>query len=378
MSNLYKIKSLIPFTDMEIEAQNQIYDIIKYDFVKEIAIMPDVHTGYTVPIGSVVLLDKVISPSLVSFDIGCGMGCIVTDIDARDLSNKDRVKIYDKIVDRIPTGFSAHSYSKSYQEFKSYYGDKELNKKVNEKLLKQIGTLGGGNHFIELGENKEGKLTITLHSGSRNIGHSIAGFYMTLSNNVDKELPNGFLNIASEAGIAYNRDMNFALEYALENRKRMLLEILDIVGAPSILINKMINENHNHAIINSDGTVLHRKGATPAELGQLGVIPGNMRDGVYITKGLGNETYLKSASHGAGRKMSRSKASKSIDQDIFIKQMKGIVCSTDKNILDEAPDAYKDLDKVVDMQIGVVIEVVDYVKPIINVKASESPRKRRK
>ena len=129
----------------------------------------------------------------------------------------------------------------------------------------------------------------------------------------------------------------------------------------------MVNENHNHAIV--DGSlVLHRKGATPADKDQYGIIPGNMKSGIYVTKGLGNETYLSSASHGAGRKMSRSKAKKSINLDRFKNQMHGIVAKVGKSTLDEAPDAYKDLHGVIERQEGIVIDTVDYAKPLINIK----------
>jgi tRNA-splicing ligase RtcB len=129
----------------------------------------------------------------------------------------------------------------------------------------------------------------------------------------------------------------------------------------------MINENHNHAIITEDG-VLHRKGATPADKGQIGVIPGNMKDGVYVTVGLGNEEYLSSASHGAGRRFSRRKAKETISISDFENDMKGIVCKVDNGTLDESPSAYKDINMVIERQEGIVIEVVDYLKPLVNIK----------
>jgi len=148
--------------------------------------------------------------------------------------------------------------------------------------------------------------------------------------------------------------------------KKICFDILR-VGYNEMNVNSFINENHNHAIITSEG-VLHRKGATPADLGQLGVIPGSMLAGVYITKGLGNTEYLSSASHGAGRKMSRGFAKKNIDLDYFKMQMENIVANVSKETLDEAPDAYKDLEYVMNAQRGKVVNVVDYIKPIINVK----------
>ncbi len=156
----------------------------------------------------------------------------------------------------------------------------------------------------------------------------------------------------------------------------MMLDLLYILNLPESLMKTVINENHNHAVpyglkpgssIN-ENLFLHRKGATPANKGQLGVIPGNMRDGVYVTKGLGNEEYLSSASHGAGRKMGRKKAKKTLDHNRFKQQMHGITCSTDKSILDEAPDAYKKIEDVLKMQVEIVVDIVDHIKPLINVK----------
>ena len=136
----------------------------------------------------------------------------------------------------------------------------------------------------------------------------------------------------------------------------------------SRIMTGMINENHNHAAVTTDG-VLHRKGATPADLGQLGIIPANMRDGVYITRGLGNQEYLSSASHGCGRRMGRKEAKRSLDLEEFKGQMAGIVSTSDKTTLDEAPGAYKDITSVIAYQEGIVIEVIDFVKPLINIKA---------
>lgn len=180
--------------------------------------------------------------------------------------------------------------------------------------------------------------------------------------------------ITSELGQAYLEDMNFALEWALANRIHMIQRVLSVIsgaGVKPISFNDtFINENHNHAIITPDG-VLHRKGATPADEGQLGVIPANMRDGVYITRGLGNSDYLSSASHGCGRVMGRNQAKKNLDYKEFKDSMKGIICSTDLSILDEAPAAYKDINYVLKAQEGITVEVVDYIRPILNIKAHE-------
>lgn len=347
---------------LEQEAQQQIYRELAREFLKKLAIMPDCHTGYTLPIGGVALLDGVISPEYVGYDIGCGMCCVVTNADANMVKN-DEQDIFDEIYRQIPVGFNCGD-TKEYPVFQSASGDKNLNDKVNAKLNIQLGTLGSGNHFIEIGENTKGKLAITIHSGSRNIGHSVASYYMKLSKTVDTDLPAGFLDISSIYGHQYLQDMNFCLDYALANRREMLKMVSRILQLPAM---GFINENHNHAIVTPDG-VLHRKGATPADVGQLGVIPGNMRDGVYITTGLGNEEYLSSASHGAGRTMSRKKAKENINLDDFVKVMRGIKGKIDLGTLDEAPMAYKNLHDVIDAQKGIVVDVVDHIKPLINIK----------
>jgi tRNA-splicing ligase RtcB len=382
MANLYKLKTLIPLVELEQECQQQIYNALELEFLKILAVMPDAHTGYHLPIGGVALLDNVISPSYVGYDIGCGMCCVVTEIqEASKIPEKEKIRIFNQIMRDIPTGKKARKESLDYTEFKSASGDKALNKQVNDKLFSSLGTLGSGNHFIELGYDLNDRLTLTIHSGSRNPGHTIATYYMHKAESEDKNLPNGFLNLDGDFGQQYLQDLLFSQQYALDNRLQIINEILVILGLnPSKYKGHIINENHNHAILLDNGEVLHRKGATPADEGQLGVIPGNMRDGVYITEGLGNTEYLSSASHGAGRKMSRRKAKDSLDYTKFKDQMNGVVCNTDKNLLDEAPDAYKKIDTVIKYQDKIVVNIIDYVKPLINIKAAEDDyrEKRRK
>ena len=370
-----KLRSLIPMTDLEWSAQNQIYEALKLDFLITLAIMPDCHTGYSLPIGGVALLDNVISPGYVGYDQGCGMCYIQTRILADYFFKRENKKhqIFEEIYKRIPVGFNSREKPLMHDDFKSASGNKDLNEKVESRLWIQLGTLGGGNHFIEIGENREGYITITIHSGSRNIGHSIASYYMKLSQQVDVDLPKGFLHLKSSYGQEYLKDMNFALEYALANRKFMMEDVLDLFGYNAHEINTlinthMVNENHNHAIVEDNGHVLHRKGATPAEEGQTGIIPGSMKAGVYITEGLGNPHYLYSASHGAGRKMARKAAKKKITMERFRDQMDGIVAKVTHDTKDEAPDAYKNLHNVIKEQEGIVIKTIDYAKPLINVK----------
>ena len=372
MSKLDKLKTLIPLDQLEWSAQEQIYDNLAHDFLKVLAIMPDCHMGYLLPIGGAALLDGVVSPEYVGYDIGCGMCCVITDIDAKDLSINDRLKLFSSIYDTIPTGVGCERpISLDWHTFKSACGDKNLDKEVHKKVYSQLGTLGSGNHFIEIGKSWEGKIAVVIHSGSRKTGHTIAGYYMKLTKTESRDLPKGFLRADSDLGKAYVEDMNFCLQYALQNRLIMMKDVLRLLGINlkqiDSLLTFMINENHNHMVVRHDG-YLHRKGATPAEKDVLGVIPGTMKSGTIITRGLGNEEYLSSASHGAGRKMSRTKAKQCITLEQHKKWMKGVIAKVDKSTLDEAHGAYKDLKKVVDMQEGIVIDIVDKIHPIINVK----------
>ena len=373
MANLEKLESLIPMEELEWGAQQQIYNALELDFLKKLAIMPDCHQGYSLPIGGVALLDGVVSPEYVGYDQGCGMCCSVTEMDASELGDMDNKKrIFDEIYQMIPTGVGKErNLPMEFETFKSASGDKNLTQKVQAKQGIQLGTLGAGNHFIEIGSNRNNQVVVTIHSGSRNIGHSIASYYMHKARELDKTLPNGFLHLDSNIGQAFIEDLNFSLRYALENRKVMMTGVLTLLGfSISDIRHRLIfsiNENHNHATVLDNG-VLHRKGATPAEEGVLGVIPGTMKSGVYITKGLGNETYLNSASHGAGRRFSRTHAKKTISIEKHKSWMKGIVAKVDNSTLDESHGAYKNLATVMGNQEGTVIEVIDYVKPLINVK----------
>jgi len=396
-----KISTLIPFNQLESGALDQIKSQIDNPYLIKMAIMPDCHQGYTLPIGAVALMDGVVSPEFVGVDIGCGMVNVVTDLRAGLLTEDLKHKIFKAIYSSIPNGngpggtFSTYVYYKDEKGNPVDFGKDNnplglsfnVNKHTNvsltdavmNRLHTQCGTLGGGNHFIEIGENMMGYVAITLHSGSRNVGHSIASAYIQYASDTANPgvfLPGmgGFLDIHGEAGKAYDLDRQFAENYALENRKRMMVDILTIIGNImdqdiSSSVTNMVNENHNHAIINEDGTVLHRKGATPAMEDQKGIIPGNMRDGVYLTRGLGNKEFLSSASHGAGRTMGRNSAKRSISLDDFKDSMEGIVASVGNHTLDESPFAYKNFTEVIERQDGIVIDTVDYIKPLINIKA---------
>lgn len=366
-----KLVTLIDLHLIEAGALKQIYNIINLEFVLKLAIMPDVHEGYTLPIGGVALMDNVISPECVGVDIGCGMCMLETDIDISEIEpHKD--SLFSSIVSSVPAGFNMHEKSKDYTDFVISSGAKQIQTSVDAKLYRQLGTLGGGNHFIELGYNSNKKLCITVHSGSRGAGNIVARHYINLSGLVDKTLPNGFLYLNSEMGMMYRKDLDYFTQYALDNRLQMIETIKHILGVKKKNVVRLVNENHNFADILSGGLVRHRKGATPAENGQIGIIPANMRDGVFVTEGLGNEYYLSSASHGAGRRMGRKQALKSLTIEMFRRSMpENIKANVSKETLDESPDAYKDINQVIAAQEGINIRVVDRIVPLINIKGGK-------
>ena len=374
MQNLYKLISTVPLNEIEDAALKQIQHLLDLELVIKVVILPDVHAGYLAPIGSVILVQDHIVPEMVGYDIGCGMCHVNLGKDDRFNDGKFKSKLFDKLMNTIPHGMGVVNEKRHEVKlpFKSAIGDKELDKKVADIIGYQLGTLGSGNHFIELGVNLMGEVGVTIHSGSRHPGWMVGDYYMKLAD----QLYDKFLPLDSALGKAYIEDLSYMLNYALENRKVMLINILKVLGYKdyelmTIINDQMINENHNHACMYdyNDGIVLHRKGATPADLGQLGIIPGSMNTGVYVTKGRGNVEYLSSASHGAGRRMSRTKAKKQSDMSVFEAQMKGIVANVTKDNLDESPMAYKDIQHVLDLQVEAgIIDVVDHFKPLINIK----------
>jgi len=372
-----KLTSLVNMYEIESSALDQIKHLQSYPFVEHIAIMPDIHTGYLAPIGTVMLVLDHISPPAIGFDIGCGMCNIDLGFPYNDIikTSKHAEKVAEKIYENVPVGTGAtHVKYEDNIKFKSALDDKNLDSKVNVVINSQFGTLGSGNHFIELGKNRAGNICITVHSGSRNPGHSVCEWYTDL---MKKEGLINFIPLDHFLAKAYIEDMNFMLQYALDNRKQIIKLILNTLRFEDWEINKyllnIINENHNHAEYFGAGRVIHRKGATPAEKGQLGVIPGSMKTGVYITVGLGNEEYLHSASHGAGRKMSRKKAKELIKNnpeklEIIKKEMKGIIAKSDASVYDEFDFAYKPIEEVIKKQDGIVVNVIDHISSLINIK----------
>lgn len=363
-----KLSTLIDLSELEDDCVRQIETCLSVPFLRRLAIMPDAHTGYGLPIGGVALLEGHVCPEYIGVDIGCGMCFVATDIPSSALSDF-RVEVFEGVKRKIPVGFNEREAKLHVNglpdEPWTRIPDEQ---KIRSKMLSQFGTLGGGNHFIEIGESVgSGNVCVTIHSGSRNPGLTVANHFIALAKN--ENVP-GFFEIGTESCGQYVSFYTAMAEFARQNREAMMCIVLSVLqDVCTVPVRQVlsVNESHNRLDIR-DGDALHRKGATAAEDGRYGVIPGNMRDGVALTKGVGNEKFLCSSSHGAGRRMSRKKAKSSIRIEDFSDQMTGITCDVSERVLDESPDAYKDFETVLSRQHGVNIVVIDRIKPLINVK----------
>lgn len=350
-------------------ALNQFESALKQSFAVRGALMPDAHTGYALPIGAVVAAAGVIVPAWVGYDIGCGMCALPTTHEAGEVRRNAKA-IFDSIYQEIPVGFEHNRRDTPWKEEKSLPRSKMLNDIFGKNGLRQLGSLGSGNHFIEIGVDGNECVWVIIHSGSRNIGHSVASHYMRLASPDGKpredHLP---LDMDSRHGKDYIADMNFCLAFALQNRLEMMRRILRVTERlcrGEGVWPELINRNHNHAE-QKGGLWIHRKGATHAEAGMMGVIPGNMRDGSFIVRGKGNPDSLWSSSHGAGRVLGRKEAKRQLNVADFRRAMSGVVARVDNATLDEAPFAYKNVFDVMEQQSDLV-EVVAHVRPMVNIK----------
>lgn len=353
---------------LEDEAREQFDSAMEQDFVVAGALMPDAHVGYSLPIGAVIATDGMILPSWVGFDIGCGVCALpLPGINPEDVEYHSEA-IFESIYRRVPVGFAVNSDEIEY----SMAGLNNWDIAIKKKYKKALGSLGGGNHFIEIGYDENRTVWVVIHSGSRGVGHGIASHYMRLAHPEGKvkDGHHGFLT-SSVLGQAYINDLNWCLGYALENRRQLMLKTVIAIekitpSCDGISPTQLINSNHNHAVL-ENGLWIHRKGATHAKKGMLGVIPGNMRDGSFIVMGKDFEDALCSSSHGAGRVLSRKKAKATLDVGEFARTMHGVTAKVGPDTLDESPGAYKDIYEVMELQKDMV-EVVAHIKPLINIK----------
>lgn len=354
---------------LEQEALNQFESAMQQPFVVRGALMPDAHAGYSLPIGAVVATEGVVVPAWVGYDIGCGMCAMPTSYNADEVRAKAK-EIFDGIYKAVPVGFSHNARNTDWLEGENIPRSVKMQEIFNKNGLRQLGSLGGGNHFAEVGADDTGKVWVVIHSGSRGIGHATASHYMRLASGDGKAREGHFgFAVDSQDGQDYIKDLKFCLAFALANRREIMRRIELVLSencTGSGSWGDLINRNHNHAEQKS-GFWIHRKGATHAETGMLGVIPGNMRDGSFIVRGKGNPEALWSSSHGAGRVLGRKEALRTLNMENFTETMTGVVALVTNETLDESPFAYKNIFSVMSQQ-NDMVEVVAHVRPILNIK----------
>lgn len=361
-------------TDIEEGALMQAKNIANLPFTfRHIAIMPDSHQGYGMPIGAVLATNKVIVPNAVGVDIGCGMCALKTNIT--DIAKVDLHSIINKAKQLIPVGFNWHEEKQDENLMPKNYENLEIVSRHYEKATMQIGTLGGGNHFIEIQKGNDGFIWIMIHSGSRNLGYNVAKHYDKLAqeinanyfSNVSKDMEMAFLPIHTKEAKDYFNEMNYCVEFALANRKLMMQRMIDafnfVLG--EFEFDDIINKSHNFAAWENhfkENVIVHRKGATRAYLGEYGMIPGSQGSKSFIVIGKGNNESFRSCSHGAGRKMGRKQAQRELNlaDEIAIMNKLGVLHNIETvEQLDEATSAYKDIDVVMQNQSDLVDIVVE-------------------
>lgn len=349
--------------DLEKGAFQQAKDLanLKIAF-RHIAIMPDSHLGYGMPIGGILATKDAIIPNAVGVDIGCGMCSLKTDLKA--IERKDLKKIMSIIRKTVPVGFNQHSEKQDERWMPTMKAHLPIVLKEYESALTQIGTLGGGNHFIEIQNGSDGYIWLMVHSGSRNIGFTVANHYHNKAKEeirkIDKDVPKdlAYFMKDSEGYDLYFKEMNYCIEFALQNRKLMMERVKEafLEFLPNTKFSNFINKPHNFAAWENhfgEDLIIHRKGATRAEKGEWGMIPGSQGTSSYLVKGKGNAFSFNSCSHGAGRIMSRHQARKKLDLKKEIQVMKklGVLHALrHKRDLDEAPSSYKDIKQVMALQ----------------------------
>lgn len=352
---------------IEASAMSQIENLTALPFLyHHLAIMPDVHAGKGMPIGGVLACVDAVIPNAVGVDIGCGMCAVKTNWKVEDLSvDVLRKDIMSGIRNRIPLGMDHHKEAQDEKYLPVGYDIENLIvvKSRQHSIRHEIGTLGGGNHFIELQKDEEGYLWVMIHSGSRNLGKQVGDYYNELASTLnerwyssvpsDINLP--FLPLKTPEFNAYWAEMQYCIDFALCNRSLMMERIEEVLcdALPGISFEPMINIAHNYAAWEhhfGKDVIVHRKGATQARKGETGIIPGSQGTASYIVEGLGNPDSFCSCSHGAGRVLSRRAAIRTLKMEEEVRNLeaKGIIHAIRcQNDMQEASGAYKDIDAVI-------------------------------
>ena len=380
-------------TGIEEAAIRQLRNVSALPWTHGLRVMPDVHYGKGATVGSVIAMHQAVAPAAVGVDIGCGMTAVRTNLGPDRLPD-DLGRLRRTIERGVPVGNGAHKdhsptidrhgrLKRRFKEMREGFESLQARRlarsfgRLETKAVNQIGTLGGGNHFIELCAGDDDRIWVTLHSGSRGIGNRLAQEHMevaqSLTHNkglVDRDLA-VFLSHTPQME-AYLHDLRWAQSYALLNRDVMLASICDDLSRhiPRIAFEDPIRCHHNYVAVETYDDlelIVTRKGAIRAGKDDLGVIPGSMGTGSYIVRGLGNPASYESASHGAGRRMSRSQAKQRFTTEDLTEQTRGIECRKDPGVIDEIPAAYKDIDEVIRAQSDLV-EVVARLRTLLCIK----------
>ena len=379
--------------EIEPAALDQLRNISKLPWVEKLRVMPDVHLGKGATVGSVIAMRDAVAPAAVGVDIGCGMAAVQTDLTMDDLPDS-LAPLRAGIEQAVPVGFNAHNgvtdvLRKQWplkREADRLFGSFDALRapKIAERegrMHAQCGSLGGGNHFIEVCADDDGSIWLMLHSGSRNIGNELARRHIETARSLEHNLglPDRDLAVflaGTEEMSAYLHDLYWAQDYARLNRAAMMALVKAVVVEhfPQVTFRSEVQCHHNYVAEETyDGVdvIVTRKGAIRAGSGDLGLIPGSMGTGSFVVRGLGNEQGLCSASHGAGRRMSRTKAKKTFTVDDLATQTAGVECRKDRGVLDEIPGAYKDLQQVINAQTtgpSPLVEVVARLTTLMCVK----------
>ncbi|AWY04907.1 RtcB-like RNA ligase [Microbacterium phage Floof] len=385
---------------IEDAALQQLRDVSQLPGLHGLRVMPDVHFGKGATVGSVIAMEQALAPAAVGVDIGCGVNAVKTSLHLEDLDATDLAKLRSRFEAVVPVGFGAHDAQRDSREnlpgsfanaaisLFGRFGD--LHAPVEDmrtRALASLGTLGGGNHFIELTTDDDNAIWITLHSGSRGIGNILAQRHMEVARELpeNQDLPDHLRELSmfykgTPEMAAYLHDLRWAQEYAMHSRtimmalvKRELVDYYERFGPEplgTVTFGEEINCHHNYVaeeVIDGKPMIVTRKGAISARSGELALIPGSMATGSYIVRGLGNPQSFYSASHGAGRKMSRNAAKKRYTAADVARTMQGIEARTDEGVVDEISLAYKDLDSVIAAQRDLV-QPVARLRTILCVK----------
>ena len=349
--------------NVEEQALSTIYNILDDEVSKDVPvrIMPDVHEGKGIVIGFTMPLTDRVNPNHIGVDIGCGVTAIKIPKLDKSLEEVDKL-----IKEVVPMGFNHQDKPYKFSNNSGLFESDVLriSKKLNldyDRVLKQIGTLGGGNHFLEIGKTNNDDFYLMVHSGSRNFGLQVCKFHADLA---------GKSYLFDNQRYEYIQDMKVAQAFAELNRFSIIKNITNVLYKTPIKSSQLINTIHNYIDFKRN---IIRKGAVSAEKDELLVIPMNMRDGVLLCKGQGNPDWNYSAPHGAGRVLSRSKAKSTITLDDYEEMMRGsgvFSSCINKSTIDESPMVYKDAE-IIKEAIKPTAELIDVIKPILNIKSSE-------